>query len=153
MVDDLERLEELERDPVDNENKQIDEMICDLHQECDWTSRSRRPGITESTDDLQALLDEAKTPLYVGATFLVLRASIEIMNLQTSCGWSNASVDALLTLIGKLLPAPHQLPTMRVEARARMTQLNGLDDNKIHACPNDCVLYRRKFEALKECPM
>jgi hypothetical protein len=121
MVDDLEGLGEPERDLVDNADQQMEEMISDLHRERDRTSRSHRPGITESTDDLQALLDEAKTPLYDGATFSVLRASMEIMNLQTSYGWSNVNVDALLTLIGNMLPAPHQLLATRVEARARMT--------------------------------
>jgi hypothetical protein len=145
MVDDLEGLGEPERDPVDNPDQQMEEMIGDLHQERDRTSRSRRPGRTESTDDLQALLDEAKTPLYVGATFSVLRASMEIMNLQTSYGWSNASVDALLTLIRKMLPTLNQLPATRVNARARNTRLNGLDYNKIHALPNDCALYCGKF--------
>jgi hypothetical protein len=97
MVDDLEGLGEQERDLVDNVDQQMEEMVGDLHRERDRTSRSCRPGITESTDDLQALLDEAKTPLYGAATFSVLRASMEIMNLQTSYGWSIVSVDALLT--------------------------------------------------------
>jgi hypothetical protein len=59
----------------------MEEMIGELHQERDRQSRSRRPGTTKSTGDLHALLDEARTPLYSGTTFSVLRASKEIMNL------------------------------------------------------------------------
>ena len=32
-------------------------------------------------------------------------------------------------------------------------KLLGLDYEKIHACQNDCILYRNEFENLSECPM
>jgi len=28
----------------------------------------------------------------------------------------------------------------------------GMEYQKIYACPNDCILYRKEFEALHECP-
>ena len=28
----------------------------------------------------------------------------------------------------------------------------GLEYRKIHACPNDCILYRKEFEGLHKCP-
>ena len=29
----------------------------------------------------------------------------------------------------------------------------GLDVQKIHACPNDCILYRGEYENLEACPV
>ena len=46
--------------------------------------------------DEQGLLDAARKPLYAGSTYSVLRASLELLNLQAMFGWSSASVDALL---------------------------------------------------------
>jgi len=28
----------------------------------------------------------------------------------------------------------------------------GIEYNRIHACPNDCILYKKEFEDLKKCP-
>lgn len=28
----------------------------------------------------------------------------------------------------------------------------GLDYDKIHVCPNDCILYKNEFKNLSECP-
>lgn len=42
------------------------------------------------------LQDAAKTPLYEGSQYSILRACLEILNLQTMYGWSNASVTSLL---------------------------------------------------------
>jgi len=28
----------------------------------------------------------------------------------------------------------------------------GMEYKKIHACPNDCIIYRKDFELLKICP-
>ena len=38
----------------------------------------------------------ASTPLYDGCSYSILRASLELLNLQAMFGWSSASVDALL---------------------------------------------------------
>ena len=46
--------------------------------------------------DEQGLLDAARKPLYAGSTYSVLRASLELLNLQAMFGWSSASVDTLL---------------------------------------------------------
>ena len=42
------------------------------------------------------LLQAASTPLYEGCNYSILRASLEILNLQAMFGWSSTSVDALL---------------------------------------------------------
>jgi hypothetical protein len=104
------------------------------------------------TSDFSMLLQTARTPIYDGASFLVFRVAMEIMNLQTSYGWSNASVDALLSLMGKMLLQPHCRLATCEEARKQMITLHGLNYVRIHACINDCVLFRGEFADLSECP-
>jgi len=52
-----------------------------------------------------------------------------------------------------MLLKPNELPTSTYEAKQVMCAL-GLEIKKIHACPNDCILYRGKdYENLDECPV
>ena len=37
------------------------------------------------------------------------------------------------------------------EAKKTISVL-GLEYVKIHACPNDCILYRKEYKGLFECP-
>jgi hypothetical protein len=41
----------------------------------------------------------------------------------------------------KMLPRKNELPASTYEAKKLVCHL-GLDVQKIHACPNDCILYR-----------
>jgi hypothetical protein len=48
---------------------------------------------------------------------------------------------------------PNELPTTTYEAKQVVCPL-GLEIQKIHACPNDCIMYRGKdYENLDECPV
>jgi hypothetical protein len=49
-----------------------------------------------------------------------------------------------------MLPKPNELPTTTYEAKKIVCPL-GLQIEKIHACPNDCILYRGVHENLDEC--
>jgi hypothetical protein len=51
-----------------------------------------------------------------------------------------------------MLPKPNELPTTTYEAKKIVCPL-GLQIKKIHACPNDCILYRGVHENLDECPV
>jgi hypothetical protein len=46
----------------------------------------------------------------------------------------------------------NELPTTTYEAKKTVCPL-GLQIEKIHACPNDCILYRDEYENLDECPI
>jgi hypothetical protein len=53
----------------------------------------------------------------------------------------------------KMLPKPNELPATTYEAKQVVCAL-GLEIQKIHACPNDCILYRGKdYKNLDECPV
>ena len=57
----------------------------------------------------------------------------------------------LLKLVKKMLPKDNELPATTYEAKKLVCPL-GLEVQKIHACPNDCILYRGEYENLDACP-
>jgi len=50
-----------------------------------------------------------------------------------------------------MLPKDNTLPTRHYEAKKILYPM-GMEYEKIHACPNDCILYRKEFESLHQCP-
>ena len=51
-----------------------------------------------------------------------------------------------------MLSKGNELPSTTYEAKKMVFPL-GLDVQKIHACPNDCILYRGEYENLEACPV
>ena len=51
-----------------------------------------------------------------------------------------------------MFPEGNELPSTAYEAKKMVCPL-GLDVQKIHACPNDCILYRGEYENLEACPV
>ena len=59
----------------------------------------------------------------------------------------------MLKMLKKMLPKDNQLPDSTYEAKKAVCPL-GLEVQKIHACPNDCILYRgEEYENLNACPI
>ena len=52
----------------------------------------------------------------------------------------------------KKLPKDNELPDSTYAAKKVVCPL-GLEVQKIHACPNDCILYRGAYEDLNACPV
>jgi hypothetical protein len=70
---------------------------------------------------------------------------LELLKLKASRGWLDNSFSELLILLAKLLPKPNTLPTSTYRAMKLICPLSlGLD--KIHTCPNHCILYRKEHE-------
>jgi hypothetical protein len=53
-------------------------------------------------------------------------------------------------MMRNMLPKDNELSTSTYEAKKIVCPL-GLDVQKIHACPNDCILYHGDYENLTEC--
>ncbi|MCO5587800.1 hypothetical protein L7F22_041752 [Adiantum nelumboides] len=114
----------------DMDANDIDKSINDWYEEDDVG------------DDESFLRAEALQRIYKGSKLPQLIASLLVLNLQDPYAWSNASVLALFKLLSqKLLPPTNVFPTSRGYAKKMISKL-GLDYNMIHACPNDCILYR-----------
>jgi hypothetical protein len=67
-------------------------------------------------------------------------------------GLSDSGFEKLLKMMRNMLPKDNELPTSTYEAKKIVCPL-GLEVQKIHACPNDYILYRGDYENLTECPI
>ena len=50
-----------------------------------------------------------------------------------------------------MLPDDNVLPNRTYEAKKMLCSI-GMSYDKIHACPNDCILFRNEYAMLTECP-
>ncbi|XP_028184604.1 uncharacterized protein LOC114371338 [Glycine soja] len=121
----------------------MEDMIRDLAQE----------GFLEAHapyyEDLET---DSKLSLYFGCTtFTRLSAVLALVNLKARFGWSDKSLTELLVLLKNMLPNDNKLPNSHYEAKKILCPV-GLEYKMIHACHNDCVLYRKEFAELRNCP-
>jgi hypothetical protein len=87
------------------------------------------------------LLEDAEQPLYKGCkNFSKLSAILHLYHLKCLSGWSNKLFTMLLQILQDLLPLDAKLPKDNYEAKKIIKDL-GLGYEKIHACPNDCMLF------------
>jgi hypothetical protein len=101
---------------------------------------------------LEQMRKDAKTPLYLDCSMSKLEADLMLLEMKSSYGLSYKGFDNLLSLLQKMLPSPNGLPENTYHAKQMICPL-GLEVQKIHACPNDCILYRGKYEGLDVCPV
>ena len=81
-----------------------------------------------------------------------LGTTLELLQWKASNGLSDKGFEELLKLLKNLLPESNTLPETTYEAKKVVCPL-GLEAQKIHACPNDCILYRGEYENLDSCPV
>ncbi|XP_028199391.1 uncharacterized protein LOC114383867 [Glycine soja] len=127
-----------------NSGNPIEEMIRDLGQE----------GFEEAHAALYDNIEvDSKMPLYSGCiSFTKLSAVLALVNLKARFGWSDKSFSELLMLLTNMLPADNVLPKNHYQAKKILCPV-GMQYEKIHACCNDCILYRDDFAELDYCPV
>jgi hypothetical protein len=113
-------------------------------------------GSARGLNNFEALQKAAKEVLYdeskgCDSEFTTLRSVLELMRLKARHGWSDTSFDSLLELLQKMLPRPNSLPSSTYQAKKLICPLS-LGVEKIHACVNHCILYRKEYASLDECP-
>ncbi|XP_066308224.1 uncharacterized protein [Miscanthus floridulus] len=124
----------------------LGDAIRDAQQE--WESEKEKVKFERMLEDHRKLLyptaEEGQKKL--GTT-------LELLQWKAKNGISDKAFGNLLNLIKKMLPKPNELPTTTYEAKKVVCPL-GLKIQKIHACPNDCILYHgNEYENLDECPV
>jgi hypothetical protein len=76
---------------------------------------------------------------------------VKLFQLKASNRWSDCSFKELLTLLKDMLLEGNAVPETVYEAKQIICPL-GLEVEKIHACKNDCILYRGpEYEDLEKC--
>ncbi|XP_042757967.1 uncharacterized protein LOC111879186 [Lactuca sativa] len=102
-------------------------------------------------EKFQQLFDESEKPLYIGCTkFTKLSAVLKLINLKANNGWSDTSFTSLLKILHEMLPDDNELPMSTYQAKKLMCPM-GMEIERIHACPNDCMLYRNEYADLHSC--
>jgi spore coat polysaccharide biosynthesis predicted glycosyltransferase SpsG len=82
-----------------------------------------------------------------------LGSTLELLQWKAETGLSDSGFEKLLKIVKKMLSKDNELPASTYEAKKIVRPL-GLEVQKIHACPNDCILYRgEEYANLNACPV
>ena len=77
---------------------------------------------------------------------------LAVVNLKERFGWSDKSFTELLELLKKMFPKENTLLKNHYEVKKILCP-GGMEYQKIHACPNDCILYKNQFAEMHKCPI
>lgn len=115
--------------------------------------REHQEELDENTSEFFNLLKNGEHELYPSCkNFSVLSFVVHLFHMKTLYKWSHTSFIALLQCLKDALPEGENLPNSYSKVRKIVKDL-GFDYHKIHACPNDCILYWKEHKDRKECPV
>ncbi|KAL6205439.1 hypothetical protein ACLB2K_022698 [Fragaria x ananassa] len=104
------------------------------------------------SDEFFRVVEDGDKALYPGCTKSTkLNALVEMFNLKAKHGMTYSCYSDWLMLFGSLLPDGNVVPNNLNEAKKTLSVL-GMGYEKIHACPNDCILYRGDHHEAEICP-
>ncbi|XP_031102022.1 uncharacterized protein LOC116005929 [Ipomoea triloba] len=133
---------ENEANEDDESEDRLDEMFRDVGEE-----------FTDRSNELDELLSDSKQPLWPGCSkYTRLSAVLKLFNLKAGNGWSDKSFTALLGLLKDMLSEDNELPKNTYDAKKILCPM-GMEYEKIHACPNDCIFFRNDYKELHACPI
>ncbi|CAA7025077.1 unnamed protein product [Microthlaspi erraticum] len=109
-------------------------------------------GEDRKEDEFLAKLAEAETPLYpTCVNHSKLSAIMSLFRIKTQNGWSDKSFNDLLETFPKMLPKDNVLHTSTYDVKKFLKSFD-MGYQKIHACVNDCCLFRKKLKKAESCP-
>src|SRR3954469_16810795 len=125
---------------------ELGRVISDAKRDCETENEKLK---------LEGMLEDHKKLLYPnckdGST--KLGTTLELLQWKAEAGLSDKRFEQLLKIMKPKLQKDNELPETTYEAKKTICPL-GLDVQKIHACINDCILYRGKeYENLDKCPV
>ncbi|XP_074266937.1 uncharacterized protein LOC141590230 [Silene latifolia] len=123
-----------------NEGDRLDEML-----------RSAQDKFDDNPETFETLLSDSEKPLYAGSKYTKLSSILRLYNIKAGHGWTDRSFSLLLDVLKDILPEDNVLPSSTYEAKKSLYPM-GLQYEKIHACSNDCILFRKEYEPLQNCP-
>ncbi|GJZ91832.1 hypothetical protein Tco_0663897 [Tanacetum coccineum] len=120
----------------DHHHDNINEMLRDV--ECDVAEKDIKK--------LQQLFVDAEKPLYIECKkFTILSIVVKLLEIKAKNGWSDRSFTTLLELLHEAFLEDNELPILTYQTKKMMCPM-GLEVERIHACPNDCILFRNRSE-------
>ncbi|XP_026434778.1 uncharacterized protein LOC113332457 [Papaver somniferum] len=126
----------------------------DMPENDDWDELLGVIGESSNSDpaNFYRLLEESEKPLYPDCkNYSRLSFTVHLLCIKTRGGLANKWFDELLSLLIKAFPIA-LIPKNCYEALKSIRDL-GLTYQKIDACPNDCILFRKDYSLLDKCPV
>ena len=142
LMEDADEEESLEDGPADD----LGQVLQDAHR--DYRNDKERAK-------LQRMIEDHKKLLYPDCTqgYKKLGTTLEMLQQKAKHGVSDKAFEGMLKIVKDKLSEKNELPSTTYEMKQIGCPL-GLEVQKIHACPNDCILYRGKdYEKLDACPV
>nr|CAE04171.2 OSJNBa0029C04.1 [Oryza sativa Japonica Group] len=124
----------------------LGQMLQDAKKDCESEKGAHK---------LDKMLEDHRTSLYPGCEqgHNKLDTTLEFLQWKAKNGISDKAFGDLLKLVKNILPEGNKLPETTYEAKKIVCPL-GLEVQKIHACPNDCILYHgEEYDSLEACPV
>lgn len=147
---------------LDNEVEcdEIDELIADTFPEFNHENVGDRRYETDTTSStvpqneaerILRVIQNAKTSIYPGCDISLLSFVLKLLHIKCVGGMSNKAFTMLLKELKKVFPKGEMLPKSYYEAKKIIQDL-GHSYDKIDACINDCVLFRKEHAYAEYCP-
>ncbi|XP_024178645.1 uncharacterized protein LOC112184626 [Rosa chinensis] len=109
-------------------------------------------GLSNECNEFRQFVDDANKPLYPGCDrHTKLNVLVRLYNLKAKHGMSDIAYSDWLIAFAEFLPVGNEIPASVYDAKKTLSAL-GMDYTKIHACPNDCILYRKEYVDETKCP-
>ncbi|XP_076925784.1 uncharacterized protein LOC143588741 [Bidens hawaiensis] len=130
-----------ENDAFNDGNDNFNDMYNDLETNIEDGNQEK----------IKHLFEDSEKPLYTGCkNFSKLSDVLKWFSLKSKHGWSDKSFTDTLVLLHDMLPEGNELPVLLYQAKKLMCPM-GLKVKRIHACPNDCMLYTKEFKYDHKC--
>src|SRR3989337_898797 len=137
--------EEAEEEASDEPADDLGRAIADAKRNCASEKEKLK---------LQRMLEDYKKLLYPNCEDdkKKMGTTLELLQWKAENGVTDKGFEKLLKMLKKMLPKDNELPDSTYKAKKVVCPL-GLEVQKIHACPNDCILYYGEYEDFKACPV
>lgn len=105
----------------------------------------------QMTSKFYETLNGAQRPLHGHTEVTQLDGMARLLAVKAQFGWTRSSFDTLLTVVRTLLPKDNILPKNMYESNKIFSELK-LPYERIHVCPNKCILFRKEHANDNYCP-
>lgn len=109
------------------------------------------PNVQNQEDVFMNKLKDAETPLYPGSSCTKLSTIFALHRIKSKSGMADTYFNELLETIHGLLPKDNVMLKSNQSVKKFLKSFD-MGYKKIHACENDCVLFRKDYKNLDNCP-
>ena len=127
----------------------VPDMMDDFHEAQFGEGMEEEPE--ETAKAFYDMMSSAQQPLHEKTEVSRLDAVGRLMGFKSQYSLSRDAFDAMLAVVGTLLPEGHILTKNMYESPKLLCALK-MPYQQIHACPNGCVLFRKQHEKATHCP-